>query len=1273
MPAATALHIHELHTDNWGNTAPTPVQFQAVDGLQLVLGPNEAGKTTLMRAIRGFVRGLLSGDPAPRPLQSATVRARVRLDGTECWLQRNGHDGVHSPLRDDSGALVALESDWPAPSPLVYDTIFCLDHDTLRAGGRQLGRSDTGTLGTLLFASIADAGRLAQVQKDSEETISSLYSPAGNARKQVINRAVRGMTDANQQIREAQVTHEDHRQRQEALRDAADTLASRDADWREADARKVSLDGLIKQLPSLEALRRNESDQAAIRAEGPTPDGDWAERAREAQQALHSARTAHQAAQRALADREMELAAIQVDEAILERAEDIRHAHGRLDGYTTDRDALPDAQRGLQVAQADWEAAIQALGMTPTEAATPSALPTDAERAELRGALDALTPALTAEAGTRVALVDAQTALEALGNGHDPDADPPQRSQSLVDALTAARQDQADAADRQARAAALDQEAQAIVRAARALRLPCTDPTGLEALALPSTVRRQELQATLQARTQAMETAQDRLDDLQREQEALEAELRDTTRQGDAPSMAALRALRDARDAELGLALSDPATPPSAAWRAVVAADHAADQRYLEAEALGALEARQARLAQLVVRVQEAADVLAQAMNDRKALDVEWAAESAALGLPSMGPAELPGWLDDVQALRNRASALQTDRANHAQEATRCETRLDQLRGVLRTLQDPADPALPAEAAALLDAAQRIRERLDDAVADHQAQTAAREAANTGLQAAQARHDAARQACDAPRQRWDAARARFDPRGSITPEAAPVWLAALTRACHTNGERDRAQAQVTRLKDRITAFETSAAALAGFGDPHLPADTRIEWLEARLAEETVNATNRGNGARERDRAQEALDAARIATTQAGSTVTALVSEAGLPGPEAIDAARDRAARLVQLQEQATVLLQALGGAAPDEIELAVAGRDLPALQADRDTASRERDDLEARRNAAREALRLAQADFDAVDGTAAAAEAAQARADHQSAALEAVEALLLERACAFLTAQLQEELARSAQNGPVDRAGEVFSTLTLGAFQGLRVEQRDEAGTPLRYVTGVRSNGERVAPAQMSDGTRDALWLSLRVAAIEDLLAQGHRVPVVLDDVAVHLDDARAQAMLQVFGALASQTQVLLFTHHRAMVDAAVAAGVPHAVLELDPRATDTRPLNLDPPDPGPRPTGLASIPVRAASEPRRTRRRSAQTSVELGSTVDAILDHLQRHPDGCSKADLVGRGLVSEADWSAVRKALDHHQGVTTEGRTRSRRYRLAEASAAVEIPLPA
>ena len=59
------------------------------------------------------------------------------------------------------------------------------------------------------------------------------------------------------------------------------------------------------------------------------------------------------------------------------------------------------------------------------------------------------------------------------------------------------------------------------------------------------------------------------------------------------------------------------------------------------------------------------------------------------------------------------------------------------------------------------------------------------------------------------------------------------------------------------------------------------------------------------------------------------------------------------------------------------------------------------------------------------------------------------------------------------------RAGELFRTLTGGSFGGVVQDYGDDDQPRL---VGVRRTGERVAIAGMSEGTRDQLYLALRLA-----------------------------------------------------------------------------------------------------------------------------------------------------------------------------------------------
>ena len=105
------------------------------------------------------------------------------------------------------------------------------------------------------------------------------------------------------------------------------------------------------------------------------------------------------------------------------------------------------------------------------------------------------------------------------------------------------------------------------------------------------------------------------------------------------------------------------------------------------------------------------------------------------------------------------------------------------------------------------------------------------------------------------------------------------------------------------------------------------------------------------------------------------------------------------------------------------------------------------------------------------------------------------------------------------------------------AVAGLHLDAADEP-----ILVCVNAAGEEKTVKDLSDGARDQLYLALRVATLEHHAETNPSMPVVLDDVLVHFDDERTSAALAVLGELASQTQVLLFTHHARVVELARAA-----------------------------------------------------------------------------------------------------------------------------------
>jgi len=70
----------------------------------------------------------------------------------------------------------------------------------------------------------------------------------------------------------------------------------------------------------------------------------------------------------------------------------------------------------------------------------------------------------------------------------------------------------------------------------------------------------------------------------------------------------------------------------------------------------------------------------------------------------------------------------------------------------------------------------------------------------------------------------------------------------------------------------------------------------------------------------------------------------------------------------------------------------------------------------------------------------------------------------------------------------------------------------------------------------MSEGSRDQLYLALRLAALELQVEQGFNMPLIADDLFINFDDRRTAAGLKVLGELSCRVQIVSLTHHEHLV-----------------------------------------------------------------------------------------------------------------------------------------
>jgi uncharacterized protein YhaN len=313
----------------------------------------------------------------------------------------------------------------------------------------------------------------------------------------------------------------------------------------------------------------------------------------------------------------------------------------------------------------------------------------------------------------------------------------------------------------------------------------------------------------------------------------------------------------------------------------------------------------------------------------------------------------------------------------------------------------------------------------------------------------------------------------------------------LTEARLARQDRDRLRQAIEEKKEEVRASRAEVESLR-----ETLADLR---LEARCDEDEGLPT-----AVERDRLRQSLEAERdrlddaLRKLAAGAPLAAFVAEVAETDADALPPRLDRLAeRIGELQREAEEANQAIG----------------------------------------RETAELAR-----MRGNADAAEINQRAEDLRAKVKADVEQYTrLRLASAILRAGV-ERYRQKAQGPILARASATFARLTLGSFQTLRIDHDDRDEPVLRAI---RPDGDALGVDQMSEGTADQLYLALRLATLDAFLDRHEPLPLIVDDILIQFDDARAAATLDVLAEFSQRTQVLLFTHHEHLVDLARARLAP--------------------------------------------------------------------------------------------------------------------------------
>jgi hypothetical protein len=673
------MKIEQIDLKAYGHFSNQQLRLSGPSDFHIICGPNEAGKTTLWRAINGALFGIPNVSPDTFLHESKKIRIGLILSARSgerlAVMRRKGR--INTLLKYDPATGNELADsvpderlrDWLGGlSEGLFLAMFSLDHAALLRGGVALAQG-RGDAGESLFEAGAGLSSIRSLRARLDREAETLFKP--RASTSVVYRTLADYEEARKQAKDAAVRPTEWTAARTTMELASKAYEAARADQLRLQKEARRLERLAAILPDVAALGLAQQRLAELAGIPPLPPSAAAERIA-AVTKRNAAVTAERTASLRLAQRQGELAAIQVNDAVLADAESIEAIHHATTAYREAGVKSATATAAIATAQAAFASVLKQIAgdARPDEAL--QWIPNPIQAARIRSLIT-----------TRR---DGQG--KACFRPSRPSAKSSSRSRNWTPSCSVWVTDGADAGlgpyldsiadhgDPQAQAQQLERDAVAATvklnAEAGALKMPSADAVAKWTVPLEAEVQRfktedEELRRQARSIREAIEKIEDDL-------AALRGQIEGMQIRGDVPTKEAVSVERAKRN-ELWLGIrrrfmpaageSIAADPPPSAERyehAVSNADDAADGLFADAE-------RATRYAEFRVRKSQMENALGlergraeEIAKNQAAIRQRWAELLAGHGMPAVSIAEAGQWIAKRDAFLQKFDAIQLKR-----------------------------------------------------------------------------------------------------------------------------------------------------------------------------------------------------------------------------------------------------------------------------------------------------------------------------------------------------------------------------------------------------------------------------------------------------------------------------------------------------------------------------------------------------------------------------------------------------------------------------------
>ena len=1140
----------ELHLLRFGSFTDTPLDFSGSANLHVIFGANEAGKSTTLRAIKGFLFGIPERTQDSHLHTMKDLRIAAKLENQHAkqihLIRRKGRSKTLSCAVSQQSYDEHILTDFiGTTNETIFTSLFGLTHADLIRGGQEL-LDGKGELGESLFGAGLGMQGLHGVRSKLLTDAQTLFLPQGQ--KPLLNSAIRRFKEAKKTIIEQRLLPKEWQDKQTELQRAEQNLQALERDYNTLLAELNHLQRLQRTLPLLHH-RQALSDQREALGPVALLRPNCTETRLQAQAELQRLQQQQQRLQNELVDCEQRKTALTIPQSLLAKAPLMDAFRDQLANYQRVLHDLPNVKASLANSRETLRSILRELGRDPNlsfseienlsidNTAQTQLRQLAKQRAELNIEQRTLKQN-SANYQQRRSTIQQQLAAD----GTSLTATNLRALQTMINELAKLGDIELQWVTSLNEAEELQQQATAQLNA---LGLWQGGLEELLSLSLPLAETIQRHADERQHLQQQHDRLSEQLAEAQQRQQTINHEIDQLNAQGAIPSADLLQQARAERDVlwqqiieHFNAHKSAPIADLSAAFQhKTQQADTIADQLWQDAE-------RATKHASLVYdsqyqqqRQRSITNDIAAANQALASFEQRWQQLWQPCAITPLSPEEMQHWLIRYQQLAKVIQNWQEKKSICArlQETIKQQQQRSQqlLRGLNQSLDD--------EHLSLHE----IQPILEELLSTAQQQTQQRQQLTHELQGLEQDQQQLQKtlqdsehALQQWQQQWSMALQPLALTAIASADEMESALITLGRLFTTLTEARGYQIRIEQMQASEQQFQTEVVTLCQDCAPdlqQLPTVNAATELHKRFQQGLSDKQQCEQLEQQSQTLKHELQSLQHEHDKTLALLQQLQTEAGVDSVAELQAAEQRFQQLQQINNELQSLAQQLSHESIPLTELqqqaeSVNADNLLHLPAQIERLQAQKDSLGQQLGQQREQLGQLKTELGRIDGS----DQAAATAAEAEQTLAEIHHHVEEYVCVKLSALLLDreiERYRERHQGPImQRAGEFFRRMTLDRFSGLSSEFNHQDKLELRCL---RTTGQSLSVENLSEGTRDQLYLALRLASLERHAQENEPLPLIIDDLLINFDDERTVATLILLAELSQHSQILFFTHHQ--------------------------------------------------------------------------------------------------------------------------------------------